>query len=122
MSLKEKKQNGSMVSCNNFFLIKTICLHTVIWLQLFLSNTNNFHTIIWFQSHQRDKHLGSPHCKILGTILEMDKGRTLTNGLENKKKRCLRYYIREMTKTVCVQKEGALKIALMHRYDDPKNT
>ena len=37
------------------------------------------------ESHQKDKQLGSPHCKILRTILEMDKRRTSTNGPEDKK-------------------------------------
>ena len=32
-----------------------------------------------------DKHLGCLRCKILGPILEMDKGRPLTNGLEDKR-------------------------------------
>ena len=35
--------------------------------------------------HQRDKHLDCYPCKILGTILKVDKGRTSTNGLENRK-------------------------------------
>ena len=34
--------------------------------------------------HQRDKHLGSPPCKILGTSLLMDKGRTQINELKDK--------------------------------------
>ena len=37
------------------------------------------------KSLQRNKHLGCPPCKILGTILEMDEGRTSTNGPEDKK-------------------------------------
>ena len=41
--------------------------------------------------HQRDKYLGCPLCKILGTILEMNKG-TSTNGPESKET-----YIPEMT-------------------------
>ena len=36
-------------------------------------------------SHQRDKHLGCSPCKILRTIFDMDKGRTLTNEPKNKK-------------------------------------
>ena len=35
--------------------------------------------------HQRNKHLDSIPCKILGTILKMDKGITQTNGQVNKK-------------------------------------
>ena len=42
-------------------------------------------TTIYQKSHQRDKHQGWPPCKILRTILEMDKGRTWINGPENKK-------------------------------------
>ena len=37
------------------------------------------------KSHQRGKHLGSPPCKILVTILKMDERGTQTNGPENKK-------------------------------------
>ena len=40
---------------------------------------------IWQKSHQRDKNLGCPTRKILGTILEVDEERTLTNEPENKK-------------------------------------
>ena len=35
--------------------------------------------------HQRDKHLGDPPCKMLGTILKMDEGRNLTSEPEKKK-------------------------------------
>ena len=35
--------------------------------------------------HQKIKHLGIPLRKILATILEVDDGRTLRNGPENKK-------------------------------------
>ena len=35
--------------------------------------------------HQRDQHLGCPSFKILGTILEMDEGRTSINGPADKK-------------------------------------
>ena len=35
--------------------------------------------------HQGDKHLGYFPCKILRTILKMDKVRTQTNGPEDKK-------------------------------------
>ena len=31
------------------------------------------------KSHQTDKHMDSPSCKMLGTILKMDKGRTQKN-------------------------------------------
>ena len=37
------------------------------------------------ESHQRDKHLGHSPCKILRTILILDKGRTQTNGSKDKK-------------------------------------
>ena len=37
------------------------------------------------KSHQRDKYLGCPPRKILGTILEVDERRTPLNGPENKK-------------------------------------
>ena len=37
------------------------------------------------KSHQKNKHLSSPPCKIIGTILKMDKGRTQTNGPPDKK-------------------------------------
>ena len=37
------------------------------------------------KSHQKNKHLGSPFCKILGAILKMDKRGTRTNGPEDKK-------------------------------------
>ena len=37
------------------------------------------------KSHQREKHSNCLPCKILGTILEMDEGKTSTNRLEDKK-------------------------------------
>ena len=37
------------------------------------------------KSHKRDKHLGSPSWRVLGTILRMNKGRTSTNEPEDKK-------------------------------------
>ena len=39
------------------------------------------------KSHERNKHLVCPSRKILGTILEVDEGRTSTNGPKNKKTR-----------------------------------
>ena len=30
------------------FAIITICLHVVVWFQVFLSNTNNLYTVIWY--------------------------------------------------------------------------
>ena len=49
--------------------------------------------------HQRDKHLGYPSCKILGTIPKMDKGGSQTNGPSDKKYwwLCTRLFIQEMT-------------------------
>ena len=38
-----------MVSSDYSYLLKIICLHTVMWFQVFLSNTYNLCTIIWFQ-------------------------------------------------------------------------
>ena len=38
-----------MVWSNYFYLIRAICLHTVLWFQVFLSNTNNLQAITWFQ-------------------------------------------------------------------------
>ena len=38
-----------MVSIKYFYLITIICLHTVIWFQVFLSNSNNLQTVVWFQ-------------------------------------------------------------------------
>ena len=40
---------------------------------------------LWQKSHRRNKQLGSIPCKILGTILKMDKEETQTNGPEGKK-------------------------------------
>ena len=37
------------------------------------------------ESHQRIKYLGCPTCTILGTILEVDEGRTSTNWSGDKK-------------------------------------
>ena len=37
------------------------------------------------KSHQSYKNLSRTSCKIFGTILEMDKGRTQMNGSEDKK-------------------------------------
>ena len=35
--------------------------------------------------YQRYKHLGCPFCKILGTILKVEEGKTSTNEPKNKK-------------------------------------
>ena len=37
------------------------------------------------QAGPRNKRMGCPSCEIIGTILKMDKGRTQTNELEDKK-------------------------------------
>ena len=37
------------------------------------------------ESYQKNKHLGFPPCKILGTILQINKRRTSINGPEKKK-------------------------------------
>ena len=37
------------------------------------------------KSHQRNKHLDCPPCKIHRTILKADEGRTSTNGPKNQK-------------------------------------
>ena len=37
------------------------------------------------KSHQKDTYMGCTPCKILGTILIVDEGRTSTNGPEGKK-------------------------------------
>ena len=37
------------------------------------------------KSHQKEKHQGIPPCKILWSILKMDKGRTQSNGPNDKK-------------------------------------
>ena len=44
-SMPAARYDDDIVSTNYFFLIKAICLHTVIWFQVFLSNTNNSHSI-----------------------------------------------------------------------------
>ena len=35
-----------MVSSNYFYLMIMICLHTVIWYEVFQSNTNNLYTVM----------------------------------------------------------------------------
>ena len=40
---------------------------------------------IYKKSYSRDKHLGCAPNKIIETILEVNEGRTSTNGLENRK-------------------------------------
>ena len=55
----------------------------------------------------KGKYLGCPHCKILGTILKVDGGRTSTNEPENKK-------IHDLTSQE-KKKEEDFKIALMYR-------
>ena len=37
------------------------------------------------KTHQRNKHLGSSPCKIFGTLLEIDKGRSQINRPKDKK-------------------------------------
>ena len=37
------------------------------------------------KSHQRNKQLSNPHCKILGTILKKDKRGTWINETKHKK-------------------------------------
>ena len=50
-------------------------------IKLFAKTTRNVST--QKKSHQRNKYLGCPSRKILGTILKVDERRTLTNGREN---------------------------------------
>ena len=38
-----------MIQSNYSYLIRIICLHTVLWFQVFLSNTNYMQAMIWFQ-------------------------------------------------------------------------
>ena len=80
------------------------------------------------KSHQKDKHLGCSPCKILWAILELDKGRTSTNGPENKKTNDnkalppnddIDYMSQEKKEK---EDSSAFKIASMHRYDDRKTT
>ena len=42
-------------------------------------------TKVYKKSHQRDKHLSCPPCKVLRNILKVNEGRTSTNTPENKK-------------------------------------
>ena len=58
------------------------------------------------KSHQRNKQLSCPPCKILGTILKMDMGRTQTNGSEDKKVDDAQglTYERCYKQTICVKK------------------
>ena len=52
----------------------------------YLKNERAFWNQVLLQkSHQRDKHMGSLPCKIIGIILTVDKGSTQTNGLKDKK-------------------------------------
>ena len=37
------------------------------------------------KSHETNKHMGGPSCKILGTIFKIDKAGTQTNGSNDKK-------------------------------------
>ena len=53
---KHLLQHTCRPNTNNFYpysfkysYLIIICLHTVIWFQVFLSNTNNLLAIIWFQ-------------------------------------------------------------------------
>ena len=40
--------------------------------------------VIIQESHQRDKHVGCPPCKIFGTTLDMNKGKVSTNLIKGK--------------------------------------
>ena len=60
------------------------------------------------KSHQRDKHLGSPPCKILGTIPKMDKGRTQTNGPKDKKVDDYALLLRDNIDWLYVSRKGGL--------------
>ena len=46
---------------------------------------NSRNQILYQESHERVKYLVGSPCKILGTILEMEQGRTSLNGPKNKK-------------------------------------
>ena len=67
---------------------------------------------------KRNKQLGSPTFKIVGTILQIDKGISQTNGLEDKSQAL---HLQDSIDISYVSsKEGGkeLKIALMNQYKD----
>ena len=79
------------------------------------------------ESHKKVKHLGCPPCKIIGTILEIDDGRTSTNEQEDKKVNDVLGLTSErwLKLTICNKNWGeedspALKIVLMHQYKNSK--
>ena len=40
-----------------YFYLIIICLHTVIWFQVLLSNTKNLQTIIWFHLFESNANI-----------------------------------------------------------------
>ena len=52
---------------------------------LALNNLQNLICHKTQQTNQRDKHIGSPPCKMLYTILKMEKGETKANWLKKRK-------------------------------------
>ena len=81
------------------------------------------------KSHQRDKHQDSPPCKILRTILNMDKGRTQTNGPKKKNVNNNAQgdlHLRDDIECMYWEKKEEensliLRIALIHQYKDLKS-
>ena len=82
------------------------------------------------KSHQSDKHLGSPHCKIFRTIFKTDKGGIQTNGPKDKK---VDDYEQSFTSerwhwpSECVKQRRkedspALEITLMHQYKESSSS
>ena len=58
------------------------------------------------KSHQKDKHLSRPPCKVIWTILKMSKGENHSNGPKDKESWwwCTRTYTQEITLVIYVKK------------------
>ena len=52
--------------------------------RVYKKNKKTRNQILWYKSHQRNKHLASPPCKIFWTILKLGKGLMQTYGQENR--------------------------------------
>ena len=81
------------------------------------------------KSYEKGKHLGCSLCKILGTIIKMNKGGNQTNRPKDKKidDYAPILYPRDDIDYMCQEKKEeedtlALRIDLMHQYKDSKTT
>ena len=80
-----RTKNGNYLGILETNLIKRIAIKEKVRIG-YLRTTKKYsrNKILWQESHQMKIHLSGPACKIIWTILKMDKGATLKNRINDK--------------------------------------